>query len=89
MSLIPPYTIRLKIKDNTRNSRNDMFRGKIIVPTNCLIDPIISESNGVAIYNFVVVVDVNDMKIIHVIYGEEHISNKIISNLYSGSIMII
>ena len=52
-----------------------MFRGKIAVPTDCLTDPVILKSNGVAMYNFAVVVDDNDMKITHVIRGEEHISN--------------
>lgn len=52
-----------------------MFRGKIIVPTDCLTDPIILKSNGIAMYNFAVVVDDYDMKITHIIRGEEHISN--------------
>ncbi len=70
-----PYTIRLKISDNTTISWNDMFRGKIIVPTDCLTDPVILKSNGIAMYNFAVVVDDYDMKITHIIRGEEHISN--------------
>lgn len=52
-----------------------MFRGKIIVPTDCLTDPVILKSNGIAMYNFAVVVDDYDMKITHIIRGEEHISN--------------
>lgn len=70
-----PYTIRLKIIDNTTISWKDMFRGEIVVPTNCLTDPVILKSNGIAMYNFAVVVDDSDMKITHVIRGEEHISN--------------
>lgn len=70
-----PYTIRLKINDNTTISWKDMIRGEIVVPTECLTDPVILKSNGIAMYNFAVVVDDSDMRITHVIRGEEHISN--------------
>lgn len=70
-----PYTIRLKINDHTTISWKDMIRGEIVVPTECLTDPVILKSNGIAMYNFAVVVDDSDMRITHVIRGEEHISN--------------
>ncbi len=70
-----PFTIRLKIKDNTQISWNDMIRGKVSVPTSALTDPVILKSNGIPMYNFGVVVDDYDMKITHVLRGEEHISN--------------
>ena len=52
-----------------------MIRGKIVVPAECLTDPVILKSNGIAMYNFAFVVDDSDMRITHVIRGEEHISN--------------
>lgn len=70
-----PFTIRLKIKDNTEISWNDLIRGKISVPTSALTDPVILKSNGIPMYNFGVVVDDYDMHITHVLRGEEHISN--------------
>ncbi len=70
-----PYTIRLKIDDNTTYEWEDMIRGKISVPTSALTDPVILKSNGIPMYNFGVVVDDHDMQITHVLRGEEHISN--------------
>lgn len=40
-----------------------------------MTDPVILKSNGIAMYNFAVVVDDYDMEITHVLRGEEHISN--------------
>lgn len=70
-----PYVIRLKIKDNYNYSWIDLIRGEISVPSSALTDPIIIKANGVAMYNFAVVIDDIDMKISHVLRGEEHISN--------------
>ena len=70
-----PFTIRLKIEDNTEIAWDDMIRGKISVPTSALTDPVILKSNGIPMYNFGVVVDDHDMQITHVLRGEEHISN--------------
>lgn len=70
-----PYTIRLKIEDNTEFVWDDMIRGKVTVPTSALTDPVILKSNGIPMYNFGVVVDDHDMQITHVLRGEEHISN--------------
>lgn len=70
-----PYVIRLKMHDNATIEWEDMVRGKISIPTSALTDPVILKSNGVAMYNFAVVVDDYDMDITNVIRGEEHISN--------------
>lgn len=70
-----PKAIRLKIDDNKNYEWNDIIRGKISVPGSAMTDPVILKSNGVAMYNFAVVVDDYDMEISHVLRGEEHISN--------------
>ncbi|MDE5553448.1 MAG: glutamate--tRNA ligase [Malacoplasma sp.] len=70
-----PFSLRLKINENKEYSWNDIVRGKISVPGSALTDPVILKSNGIPTYNFAVVVDDYDMKISHVIRGEEHISN--------------
>lgn len=70
-----PYVIRLKINDNSAYSWNDLIRGHIEVPSSAMTDPVILKSNGIAMYNFAVVVDDYDMEITHVLRGEEHISN--------------
>ena len=70
-----PHVIRLKMKDNIEIEWDDLIRGKITIPTSSLTDPTILKSNGIAMYNFAVVIDDHDMNISHVIRGEEHISN--------------
>ncbi|WP_031488873.1 glutamate--tRNA ligase [Ureaplasma canigenitalium] len=70
-----PYVVRLKIDDQKTYEWNDLIRGHISIPGTALTDPVILKSNGIAMYNFAVVVDDHDMEISHVIRGEEHISN--------------
>ena len=70
-----PFTIRLKIDEGQEYSWNDLIRGKITIPGSAMTDPVILKSNGIAMYNFAVVIDDYDMQISHVLRGEEHISN--------------
>lgn len=70
-----PHVIRLKIDDNKNYEWEDLIRGKISVPGTAMTDPVILKSNGIAMYNFAVVVDDYDMDITHILRGEEHISN--------------
>lgn len=70
-----PYSIRLKINDKEEFKWNDIVRGEIVVPSYALTDPVILKSNNYPMYNFAVVIDDYDMKITHIIRGEEHISN--------------
>lgn len=69
------YSIRLDIKPNTTYSWDDLIRGEISFNSDALTDPVILKSNGIASFNFAVVIDDFDMEITHVIRGEEHISN--------------
>ncbi|CAL4041974.1 Glutamate--tRNA ligase [Buchnera aphidicola (Tetraneura ulmi)] len=55
----------------------DQVRGKIEFLNNELDDLVIQRSNGLPTYNFSVVIDDYDMKITHVIRGEEHINNTV------------
>lgn len=71
-----PFAIRLKLPQSTDDVVfNDLIRGKVVFTRDQLDDFIIIRSDGVPIYNFVVVVDDIAMKISHVIRGEEHVSN--------------
>lgn len=70
-----PRAIRLKIDENKNYEWDDTIRGKISVPGSAMTDPVILKSNGIAMYNFAVVIDDYDMEITHVLRGEEHISN--------------
>ncbi len=54
---------------------DDLVRGKVKFDNKVLDDFIILRSDGSPIYNFCVVCDDVDMKITHVIRGEDHLSN--------------
>lgn len=54
---------------------DDLARGKLIFSNQELDDLIIARSDGTPTYNFTVVVDDWDMKITHVIRGDDHINN--------------
>lgn len=56
-------------------SWDDLVRGVITFPGGEITDFVILKSDGYPTYNFGVVVDDIEMKITHVIRGEEHISN--------------
>lgn len=54
---------------------NDLIRGQIEFDTALLGDISIAKNIGTPLYNFAVVIDDFEMKISHVIRGEDHISN--------------
>jgi glutamyl-tRNA synthetase len=56
-------------------SWNDLVRGEIKFPGDQVTDFVILKSDGYPTYNFAVAIDDIEMKITHVIRGEEHISN--------------
>jgi len=54
---------------------NDQVRGEVVFNNAQLDDLIIARSDGSPTYNFTVVVDDLDMKISHVIRGDDHLNN--------------
>ena len=54
---------------------DDLMRGKVVFENDQLDDLIIMRSDGTPTYNFTVVVDDVDMKITHVIRGDDHLNN--------------
>ncbi|UCH12672.1 MAG: glutamate--tRNA ligase [Candidatus Omnitrophota bacterium] len=54
---------------------NDIVRGKIEFDTKEFADLVLMKSDGTPTYNFACVVDDIEMKITHIIRGEDHISN--------------
>lgn len=68
--------IRFRIPNNCQAIEwHDLIRDLIRIEPEQLDDFIIVRSDGTPMYNFVVVVDDADMRISHVIRGEEHIAN--------------
>lgn len=53
----------------------DMVHGNVVFENTELDDLIIARSDGTPTYNFCVVVDDSDMKITHVIRGDDHLNN--------------
>ena len=54
---------------------HDIVRGDVEFSSDVVSDPIILRSTGVPVYNYVVVIDDAEMKITHVIRGDDHLSN--------------
>jgi len=69
-------SIRIRIDEPRVVSWHDHVKGEISINTSDLGgDMVIVKSNGIATYNFAVVIDDIDMKMTHVIRGEDHIHN--------------
>jgi nondiscriminating glutamyl-tRNA synthetase len=69
-----PAAIRLKIPEHPIRF-HDIVRGDVQFDNESVSDLIIMRSNGVPVYNYVVVVDDIEMQITHVIRGDDHLSN--------------
>ena len=69
------FVVRFKNPQQGEVEFEDMVRGKVTFNNSELDDLIISRSDGTPTYNFTVVVDDMDMKISHVIRGDDHINN--------------
>ncbi len=71
-----PYAVRFKLPDGREEiTFDDLIRGPVRFDRDQFDDFIILRSDGMPVYNFVVVIDDAFMKISHVIRGEDHISN--------------
>src|SRR5437016_4739549 len=66
--------IRLRIPEHPIRF-HDIVRGPVEFSNEVVSDPIILRSNGMPVYNYVVVIDDALMKITHVIRGDDHLSN--------------
>src|SRR5439155_87368 len=69
------YVIRFRNPTEGVVEFDDLIRGRLTFSNSELDDLIILRSDGTPTYNFTVVVDDLDMKITHVIRGDDHINN--------------
>lgn len=67
--------VRFKMPQEGQVIVKDMIKGSVVFDNDQLDDLIIMRSDGTPTYNFVVVVDDVDMKISHVIRGDDHLNN--------------
>ncbi|MFA5353014.1 MAG: glutamate--tRNA ligase, partial [Thermodesulfovibrionales bacterium] len=70
-----PYAVRFLMPQEGRTVVNDLIKGVVEFDNNQLEDLIILRADGTPTYNFVVVVDDIDMRISHVIRGDDHLNN--------------
>ncbi|NIP30049.1 MAG: glutamate--tRNA ligase [Candidatus Dadabacteria bacterium] len=70
-----PYAIRLATEQQGSVEVFDLLRGKIRFDLSEIDDFIILKADGFPTYNFAVAVDDSDMKISHVIRGDDHLTN--------------
>ncbi len=70
-----PFALRLRIPDEGTVAVDDVLRGRVEFPNRDLDDWIVLRSDGTPTYNFCVVVDDVEMRISHVIRGDDHLSN--------------
>jgi nondiscriminating glutamyl-tRNA synthetase len=66
-----PYVVRFKMPVDRTLSLQDIIRGNFSVNTNTLDDKVLIKNDGMPTYHFANVVDDFEMKISHVIRGEE------------------
>lgn len=67
--------VRFKMPQEGQTIVDDLIRGTVVFENSQLDDLIILRSDGTPTYNFTVVVDDVDMKITHVIRGDDHLNN--------------
>jgi glutamyl-tRNA synthetase len=77
--LVPPAdrppVVRFRNPEEGEVSFHDLIKGPITVANAELDDLVLLRADGVPTYNFGVVVDDLDMKITHVIRGDDHVNN--------------
>lgn len=70
-----PFAVRFKMPHEGVTVVDDLIKGVVEFENTQLEDMIIMRSDGTPTYNFVVVVDDIDMKITHIIRGDDHLNN--------------
>ncbi|HEY2989652.1 MAG TPA: glutamate--tRNA ligase, partial [Candidatus Binatia bacterium] len=70
-----PYVIRFRSPQTGTTVVEDLVKGPVVFDNRELDDLIIARSDGSPTYNFCVVVDDIDMRISHIIRGDDHLAN--------------
>ena len=70
-----PAAVRFRMPREGQTVVQDLIKGPIVFDNSVLDDIVILRSDGTPTYNFVVVADDIDMKITHVIRGDDHVNN--------------
>jgi glutamyl-tRNA synthetase len=67
--------VRLRVPDEGHTTVRDVIRGESSFENRLLDDFVIARADRTPLYNFAVAVDDTDMRITHVVRGEDHLSN--------------
>ena len=67
--------VRLRVPVDREVGFEDLVRGRVAFHTDVIGDPVIVRADGIAAYNYAVVIDDALMHVTHVVRGEDHISN--------------
>jgi len=70
-----PFALRFRAPEHGETAFQDIIKERVAFQNEELDDLIIARSDGSPTYNFCVVVDDHEMKITHVIRGEDHVNN--------------
>ncbi len=70
-----PFCLRLRVPDLEETTVADLLAGDVVFDNSQLDDMVIVRTDGTPTYNFCVAIDDIDMKISHVIRGNDHLSN--------------
>jgi glutamyl-tRNA synthetase len=71
----PGAAVRVRIPEGGDTVVADEIRGEVRFPNEAQDDFVIARGDGSVLYNFAVAVDDADMRITHVIRGDDHLSN--------------
>ncbi|MCG8369872.1 MAG: glutamate--tRNA ligase, partial [Proteobacteria bacterium] len=71
---VPPV-VRFRNPDAGEVIVDDVVRGRVVFENSQLDDLIIARSDGSPTYNFCVIIDDFDMRITHVVRGDDHLNN--------------
>ncbi len=74
-SRVQEPAVRFKMPQEGQTVVNDLIRGRVVFDNEQLDDLIILRSDGTPTYNLTVVVDDVDMRVSHVIRGDDHLNN--------------
>src|SRR4051794_7507745 len=67
--------VRVRVGEGDDIVFDDVIRGEVRNPRSAIKDFVIARSDGSPLYNLAVAVDDHDMRVTHVIRGEDHLSN--------------
>ncbi len=70
-----PFCLRLRVPDTKETTVKDLLAGDVVFDNSQLDDMVIVRTDGTPTYNFCVAIDDIDMKISHVVRGNDHLSN--------------